>query len=250
MNIRLFIPDGKQKFLFTQIPRINEAIKALDERGDHVEIGLLPNNNRPLTVVYNEFLKDIRENHKDTDYAVLLHSDVAFDIVALVDRLKATEGKYDLVGLAGAKKVKASQVPLTWYTGSIPFPDERYGRISMDVGGRVEESFYNARTPGVIDTPVAMVDGLCLVLGKKMLESDIQFDEQFTNDFYDSDLCMECWRRGFKIGVFVLPTMHLSVGDSVNTNDFLAENEKFCKKWGLQFKVPESRAPRLESSQL
>lgn len=235
MNIQIFSCDAKENFLFASHPKIKEQMEATKARGIETMVNLASNNSTPLTVAYNQFLADIRENHKDTDYVILMHSDVAFDYLKFIETLELVKDKYDLIGFAGTRKAKISQAPLTWFTGSIPFPEERYGRVAMKVGNNLSESFYNEKDPDVVDTRVALVDGLCLILNKKMLESDIKFDERFTNDFYDSDFCLQCIKNyNFRIGTIVLPVVHLSVGESVTTKGFLGVNKVFAEKWGIK----------------
>lgn len=235
MNIQIFSCDSKENFLFAGHPKIKEQLEETEKTGITTKINFLSNNSLSLTVAYNKFLDDIRENHKDTDYVILMHSDVAFDYAKLISTLEKLGDKYDLIGFAGTKKAKISQSPLTWFTGSIPFPEERFGKIAMKTGDNLSESFYNEKNPDVTDTRVALVDGLCLILNKKMLESDIRFDERFGNDFYDSDFCLQCLKNyDFKIGVIVMPVVHLSVGESVKSKQFLGVNKDFCEKWGIE----------------
>lgn len=96
-------------------------------------------------------------------------------------------------------------------------------------------SFFNAHTPDVTDHPVACIDGLCIIFGKKVIKSDLLFDEQFLFDFYDTDFSFQCvMKYKLKLGVIVRKDLqHYSVGKSILTEDFLRHELDFRKKWNL-----------------
>lgn len=234
MNIRIFSASKDKHFIFAENPTFEAHRKIQLQNGIDIQPYLLPDNTIPLTQVYNNALNMLRTDEKikgNTDYVVFVHNDVNFELGEVVRRLLAVKDKYDLIGFAGTKKAKISQVPFTWFTGSIPYPEERYGRVTMQERG--QETFFNEAHPDVMDTRVALIDGLCMILNKTIIDSDILFDTQFNFDFYDSDFCLECLRRKYRIGVIVMPIFHLSTGESVMTKEYLEPNKAFASKWGF-----------------
>ena len=232
MNIRIFSASKNEEFLFVQNPTFEAHRKIQFQNGVNITPYLVPNNTLPLTQVYNEALHTMRtdEKMKDTDFAIFVHSDVSFELGELIRGLLSIKDKYDLIGLAGTKRAKISQKPFTWFTGSIPYPEYRYGRVTMQPG---QESFYNESNPDVTDTRVALIDGLCMIMNRTIIESDIIFDTQFKFDFYDSDFCLECLKRNWRIGVLVMPVFHQSPGESVTKPEYLEPNRAFAQKWGF-----------------
>lgn len=99
-------------------------------------------------------------------------------------------------------------------------------------------SFYNFHHPDVNDREVAIIDGLCIILTRDLIENtDILFDERFMWDFYDTDFC---WNAIFNyhknIGVIVEKSLrHLSIGIGILADTFLDNEIKFREKWKLDF---------------
>lgn len=209
---------------------------ALDElrSKENIDVKIINhlNNSVGLCKLYNSILE---EKRKTVDCIVFMHGDVMFDIVQVVKHYFSVSDKYDLVGFAGAKKIDLKYNPFTWFTGSKVCPNGRYGRIIHTQHPFVGESFFNEHDPETKDTRVAFIDGLAMFLGKRILDSDLKFDEQFTFDFYDSDFCMQCnmAKEKFKVGVIIEPTVHQSVGMSVLYDDFQNPEKLWRQKWGL-----------------
>lgn len=102
-------------------------------------------------------------------------------------------------------------------------------------------SFWNFHTPNVTDHRVAMIDGLCFILSKTLIEeTDILFDEQFSQTgCYDTDFSLECvMKRKLPLGVIVEPTLnHYSIGKSIFTKEYAEAEVKLRNKWNL--KIPD-----------
>lgn len=215
-----------------------ESVKQMNAVNTDFNINLklysFKNNRLGLSEHYNSLLAQERKLpiEERAEAFILIHGDVQFDSYSIIKRYLEIKDKYDLIGLAGAKKIKVSQSPLTWFTASKDYPDERYGIVKHDNFG---ESFFNGEShPDVKDTRVAAVDGLCMILGSNIINSDITFDEQFKYDFYDLDFCMNCnMNYKFKIGVMVEPVYHKSVGMSVLSIPFLEVEKVFKAKWKI-----------------
>jgi len=119
-------------------------------------------------------------------------------------------------GLCGTEVANVSQSPLNWYTSSNPTPGKRWGCVTHGELGNTT-SFFSGDRESVTDHEVALIDGLCIVFGKKALESEMTFDETFMFDQYDTDCSLQALMKyGLKIGVIVEQSLqHYSVGRSI-----------------------------------
>lgn len=233
LKIKIAIPckEGQEKVLFTNNTRTKEEIEQLEkENVAKIDVVVFANNAYTLTQLGN---KTIEESKDYYDYLILMHSDVDLSINEFVKHLVESKNKYDIVGVAGTKKLFISQSPLTWFTGSHKYSKDRYGRITHNHDGMMIESFFSREKPDVFDTEVVTIDGLLMCLNKKTMQNEkARFDEQFTYDFYDLDFCLNVQANtDLKIGVFVQPTIHNSVGKSVLTEEYLNPERKFRIKW-------------------
>lgn len=207
---------------------------SLNNVEDKVRLERVGNNRDFLPVVYNKYIRKHRED-KDVDYLILQHGDVSYDVKHLLRRLEETKGKYDVIGLCGASKITVSYTPLNWWCGSNPYPEEKWGCVTHGQDGG-HMSFYNFHHPDVNDREVAIIDGLCIILTRDLIENtDILFDERFTWDFYDTDFC---WNAIFNyhknIGVIVEKSLrHFSIGIGILADTFLENEIKFREKWKL-----------------
>ena len=233
LKIKIAIPckEDADNILLLSNPRSKEEIEQLEKEDiAKIDISTIPNNTLTLTQFGNKFIQESKDEY---DYLILMHSDVDLSLNEFVKHLIEVKDKYDIVGLAGTKKLFISQSPLTWFTGSHKYPSERYGRITHNHDGMMIESFFNKEKPDVFDTEVITIDGLLMCLNKKTLQNEkARFDEQFTYDFYDLDFCLNAQiNTDLKIGVFVQPTIHKSLGKSVLTEEYLNPERKFRAKW-------------------
>ena len=165
---------------------------------------------------------------------MLSHADVKFNPVSFISHLIWIDGKYDMIGLAGTKNLNASAHPLNWFVGSMDFPYSRYGDVTMtDKNGSEVRCFYNQFKPDVKDTEVACIDGLCIILSKKLINQGFKFDESIAPyDFYDTDSSFQViFNYKGKIGVMIEQVIHESEGLGILKPEFLEYEKKFREKW-------------------
>lgn len=195
----------------------------------------------PITAVYNSYIKKHREA-KDLDYLILMHADVTLDFKHFLNHIEEV-GKtknYIAMGLCGCAQCSVNNTPLNWFNASRGYENYRWGTV---IHGELNDarSFWNFHTPNVTDHRVAMIDGLCFVLSKKLIdETDILFDEKFSQTgCYDTDFSLECvMKRKLPLGVIVEPTLnHYSVGKSIFTKEYAEAEIKLRNKWNL--KIPD-----------
>ena len=103
------------------------------------------------------------------------------------------------------------------------------------------ETFFNRADPSALDTEVVTIDGLLMCFNKKTMQNEkARFDERFTYDFYDLDFCLNVhFNTDLKIGVFVMPTVHNSMGRSILKEEYKIPDKMFHDKWNEFIKTKE-----------
>lgn len=194
------------------------------------------NNTKSLTQIYNEDLQRDRSKG-DVDFHVFMHADVSFNLSSFFANLLRCQYRYDVFGLCGTSVMNISQSPLNWFTSSNPTPGARWGCVTHGELGN-QTSFFSQHTPDANDHEVACIDGLCIVFGPRAMKSDLNFDETFAFDQYDTDISLQAvLKYKFKIGVLVEKSLqHYSIGKSIMTEEFLKHELDLRKKWG--FDIP------------
>lgn len=199
----------------------------------------IKNNKHGLSQVYNRILDESinpNTNVTDFDYVVFSHADVKFDSKSFISHLMEIDGKYDLIGLAGTKKMNTSYSPLNWFTSSHEFPEQRYGHVIMTNNGRLEDCFYNQQfNPDVRDTEVACIDGLCMIVSKTLINKGFRFDNDIDDfNFYDTGASLKCiLEYNGKVGVMIERVEHTSVGKSILSRSFIENEKKFRARWNF-----------------
>ena len=243
VNVKIHVPCKESECLL-DVDGFHQDCKNLENENIKVELIKHFNNRKPIGQLYNEILQEIRNSNERVDYLMFLHSDAMLNVGNVIRKLQTMIGKYDIIGFAGAKSIDLKVSPLTWFTGSNEFQDTRYGRVIQDVSiltgdkdNKLGESFFNSEHPDVFDTAVATIDGCCMVLTSKVINSDILFNSDFLNDFYDMDFCLNARvNYEFSIGVLVEKIIHLSLGTAVLTPEYKEREKLFRQRWGLSIK--------------
>lgn len=219
---------------------LKDRFDAAEELAD-IDVEYIANNTEGLPKVYNRALAAERAS-KEHDYVALMHADVSFNTKSFVKHLAEVGPKYDIIGLCGTATLNVSQSPLNWWTGSNPTPYDKWGCVTHGELGD-QTSYFSDHSPNVLDHEVACIDGLCIVFTRAALETDIAFDESLSDfDFYDTDIsCQALMKHKLRLGVMVQKDLcHYSVGKSILTPAFLANEVKFREKW--KFPIPEGSA--------
>lgn len=243
MKFRFVIVGKDQKFLMSDdelngvCPEgadesVKNAAKRISENLDFVKF---PDNREHLAVIYNKELRKERAERKH-DFIVFLHADVKFDIHDFMRRCEACADKYDVMGLCGCEKLNTNASPLNWFTGSMQFQNGRWGSVTHGENGN-QLTFFSGDRKDITDHAVAAVDGLCIVFGKKAIESEMLFDERFGFNQYDTDISFQTLiTYGLRLGVIVDPFLqHYSIGMSIMSPEFLQSEVDFRLKWKLNF---------------
>ena len=228
----------KIKFVF--VSKDNDFLMSDDDfnsvmKSDSLSVytEFIPDNKIDLPTIYNQTIgSSINPNTHtcDFDYIVLSHADVKFNPVSFISHLIWIDGKYDMIGLAGTKNLNASASPLNWFVGSMDFPYSRFGDVTMtDKNGSEVRCFYNQYKPDVKDTEVACIDGLCIILSKKLINQGFKFDESIAPyDCYDTDSSFQViFNYKGKLGVMIEQVFHKSEGLGILKPEFIDYESKF-----------------------
>lgn len=230
VNVKFIFTDANENFLMP-----SSVFDTLSIPDVSMSVHYVGDNKIPLSRLYNTILDDER-NDNVSDFIVFMHGDVVFDVHSFISHLLEIKDRYDVIGLAGTKKMNTSASPLNWFTSSNVFPDQRFGDITMNDGKRDIRCFYNESTnPDVGDTRVACIDGLCIIVGRTVINSDFRFTEGVSNfDFYDTDISLKSnLIYKFRLGVMVEPVRHLSVGRSILSERFREDEKKFREVFNI-----------------
>lgn len=210
-----------------------DQINQINSVNEHkISFDYIRNNNLPLTICYNNVLKNIRSGKEHADTIIFLHGDVVFDLGHLLSMILEHQNEYNIMGLCGCDKINVSISPLNWFNGSKLSPNNRWGIVRHGEDNN-NVTFYNQHSPNVIHHPVSCIDGLCIIFNKPAIISDIEFDEQFEYDHYDTDISFQALLKyNLSLGVIVEPTLfHYSIGMSITQEKFMESEAKFREKW-------------------
>lgn len=209
-KIEVQIVSGDGKFLMDPPPVENVCVTRL-----------VNDAKEPITSINNSFI-DRFSGDKDVEFLVFMHSDVILDFPSFISHVRECSGKYDIMGLCGCESIRVSQSPLNWFTGSAHRPEKRWGCVTHgELGNRT--SFFSLDQKEIRDHEVACVDGLCIVMSKKAIDSGLRFNEKLSFDCYDTNLCLAAvMRHRLKVGCLVETSLvHQSVGKSILGSKFL-----------------------------
>ena len=203
-----------------------------------------------ITSINNSFITKFYDD-KDVDFLIFMHSDVSLSFPEFILHVRECADRYDVMGLCGCESINVSISPLNWFTGSSLKPNGRWGCVTHGELGN-QKSFFSSDRPSVTDHPVACVDGLCLVLSMKAIESGLRFNENLRFDCYDTDLCLDAvMNRGLRVGCLVEQSLvHQSVGKSILGPGFLDCEREMRKHLGLDMKPLEEAVERRKARTL
>jgi hypothetical protein len=179
---------------------------------------ILYENKTSLTKIYNSFITKENQDKK----IIFVHDDVLIEDVFLFEKLDVAFEKYDIVGLAGAKKCDITKPP-AWHLMS-----ERQDHVGEVAHSK--DKVYWTTVFGPTDSRALIIDGLFIAVSvKKLLETNTRFDENFDFHHYDITFCLNANKNKLKIGVYPIKVTHFGLGDSMNTEEWMQSSLKFQK---------------------
>ena len=227
MNKRFVICSASSTDVYLWADDINK-LNLLSNVKEYDGYNLISSNNiEPLTKVYNGMLDDIIKDRL-VDYAVFIHADVEIDDLHFFDKIIASE--FDLVGVAAATAIDINVTPLSWYNAAKDVRDRR-GSITHMIDSKPYLNAYGP--PGCPDTARCLcLDGVCMIMNRKAIDSGLRFDERFAFDFYDMDLSFEAvLNHKLSIGVEPIHLIHHSIGEGIMKDSYKIAEKTFKDKW-------------------
>jgi len=180
-------------------------------------------NRQPLAAIYNQALEQL---HPES-LVVFCHDDVWLGEADLGPPLLAALGTFDLVGVAGSRRILPGQP--TWWLQ----PDGRTWD-HPHLLGEIHHGDPGASEPirfGPSPAPAILLDGVFLAARAGTLQAaGVRFDPAFPFHFYDLDLCRSALAAGLRLGVWPLPLIHASPG-AAGSPDWQLGLERYRRKW-------------------
>jgi hypothetical protein len=162
-------------------------------------------NNEPLPKVFNEMVQK------------LMHEDVWF-VLCHQDFVLGEDLRPHLMG----KEVGAVYGPI----GVSLSENKPLGRIIQTDGTSIGRQL-NA------DTPVQILDEMCLIIHAEIFRQGLSFDEGFRFHFYGADFCMQAFVAGFDVLAMQLKCQHKSktLHGDITSQEYLSSLNLFKEKW-------------------
>jgi len=159
-------------------------------------------------------------------YFCFRHDDLTFNtpkdvIIYKLDKL-FEDGKVGVAGLIGTYILEQSCV---WWIPNRP----------LNTAGKITQCFPDGKSTVMADWPgthvgLASVDGCCLFISRKLLESGVRFDESLSDyHFYDADICCQALSNRYEVATVDIEAIHKSVGKAVN--EIEQYRKVFFDKW-------------------
>ena len=178
----------------------------------------------------NESLKTNENNsHTETDAFIFVHHDVYIDDLRVFDKLATAFEEFDVVGIAGSRKVSMKQPVIAWHCSEREFWSGGCAHPQKDENGNTK-IYYNSF--GLFNQRVLTLDGVFLAVKRKVFENGIRFDENFDFDFYDMAFCLNCHKAGYKLGTAPIFCIHQSHGSGIHKLSYLHAQQKFVELYG------------------
>ena len=170
----------------------------------------------------------------DSDIVLFIHDDVWIDDFYLLEHIVAGLAHYDILGVAGATRITASQP--SWF-----FLNDQFAR-NPHISGAVAHGakpFGPISYYGPTDQECELIDGLFIAAALGSLKTkQVSFDSQFEFHFYDLDFCRTAKTKGLKIGTWPISVTHQS-GGSFGSDSWKDGYRKYLEKWNQ----PMSQTP-------
>ena len=188
-----------------------------------VDFEVIFNNSEGLSKRYNRFLTP-----EYADYIVVfMHDDliIGYNTRTIERLLKKAHEKFNIVGLAGATRIKLTRPPL-WHLMATGMS----GSVGHEIDGHTQMSNYGASPQKCV-----AMDGLFLSVDvEKCLKAGHKFDEQFRFHHYDIDFVIQANEKGMTSGTWPIWVTHMSPGlTSLEKNDWKNSEQAFCKKYNI-----------------
>lgn len=182
------------------------SLRRLQVLDDRVSYSIAFSNTRDLPSIYNAAI----ERFSDDLVLVFIHDDVWVEQDDFVDAVNAGLREYDVLGVAGNRRLLPRQPSWAFIDENFTWDDSRFlsGRVGHGNEAGGSETVY-----GEVPASCELLDGVLLAASNKaLLRSGVRFDPQFDFHFYDLDFCRVASANGLKMGTWPLRITHQSGG--------------------------------------
>lgn len=159
-------------------------------------------------------------------YFCFRHDDLTFNTSNDVIKYKLDKLFEDnKVGVAGLIGTYIFEQSCVWWIPNRP----------LNTAGKITQSFPDGKNTVMSDWPgthrgLASVDGCCLFVSRKLLETGVRFDEDLSDyHFYDADICCQALSKGFEVATVDIDATHESVGKAIT--EIEQYRKIFYDKW-------------------
>ena len=209
-----------QGFVFTPLGASLDRLR-LDKR-------LLPKiafaNNDGLPSVYNSRISA----KSGSDILLFVHDDVWIDDHFIADRILQALEQFDVIGVAGNRRVTQSHVSWYFKNENLQEDDHQYlcGAVAHGARPSGPVSWY-----GPSPADCELLDGVLLAARRsKLRKASVGFDGRFDFHFYDLDFSRSARKAGLRMGTWPIAITHAS-GGAFNTPQWWDALKIYRGKW-------------------
>jgi GT2 family glycosyltransferase len=181
-------------------------------------------NTRGLPLIYNTSL----DSEDDAEAVVFIHDDVWIDDYFFADRVLEGLQHFDVIGVAGNKRILPNQPAWAFVDASMRWDD--FSNLSGSVA-HAEQPFGEITYFGPVPAACELLDGVLIAVNKARIKAaGVRFDPLFNFHFYDIDFCRSARRAGLSLGTWPICITHQSPG-AFGTPSWRANLLHYAQKW-------------------
>jgi GT2 family glycosyltransferase len=216
---------SEKKFLSAAPLGISLARLAGDQRVEgRICCGNTGAARKGLPAIFNRQI----ESAEADSILVFTHDDVWLDDFFLADRLADALERFEIVGVAGNRRVLPHQPAWAFVDTEFTWDDPIHLSGAVAHG---EKAFGSIAFYGPAPASCELLDGVFLAVKASVLaRSKLRFDERFRFHFYDLDFCREARRLGLRLGTWPIALTHAS-GGTFDSRAWSAGRRVYFDKW-------------------
>lgn len=181
-------------------------------------------NRRGLPEVFNARI----EAPDSADILVFTHDDIWLDDFFLTDRLAEGLRTYDVIGVAGNRRIVPGQVAWAFVDEQFTWDEQSNlsGAVAHGANPCGAVSFF-----GLVPAECELLDGAFLAARKSaLMEKRVTFDARFSFHFYDMDFCRSARQAGLTLGTWPICLTHQSDGQ-FGSPAWCQGRDAYRRKW-------------------
>ncbi len=209
---------------FWESSALGLSLLRLQGHDDRLSWVIAFSNKRDLPSIYNQAI----EESSGDSVLVFVHDDVWIEQDDFVDSVLAGFREYDVIGVAGNKRILPRQPSWAFIDENFTWDDRCFlsGRVGHGIDAGGAETEY-----GDVPAPCELLDGVLLAARSQLLrDSGVRFDPQFDFHFYDLDFCRTARAKGLKLGTWPIQITHQS-GGAFGSDGWREKYSLYLKKY-------------------